>query len=189
MSEGTRNRVVGGMVVGLLLLFAGCSGALVSNLTEEVDGENISIMIVNDTPFRAVFSFGTFSDLERDPPGNIIVQQQRIEGNTVLPTEISCQRDLAFGTDSMIERALENDFDDTDGFDTDAFSDVINFSAAPADDEAAGLPTAGFAEGFVLHLGNDYSCGDELIFTFVEAPGAPGGFDVTFELVADVDDG
>ncbi len=75
--------------------------------------------------------------------------------------------------------------DKTDTFDADAFDTVVHFSSAPSDSNAAALPTEGTALGREVLLGVDYSCADEIIFTFVQDPDAVGGFRIDFEVILD----
>lgn len=167
----------------LTALTAGCSGDLVANLTEERTG-NISVIIINDTPYRAALTLGGYDALVRDPFGPVDVSQQRIEAKTsTTPITLTCTRNTAIGTDALVERMIRTDADDVSGFDDDAFGPVVNFSSAPADSEAAALPTVGTAEGLEVRLGVDYACGDELIFTLVEDSAASGGFRIEFRLL------
>ena len=55
----------------------GCAAELLQNQTAPLDG-TISVVFVNDTSFRASFTFGTFNDLQRDPPGVVNFDQNRL---------------------------------------------------------------------------------------------------------------
>ncbi|MFQ5807903.1 MAG: hypothetical protein ACE5I3_15770 [Phycisphaerae bacterium] len=176
-----------GLAVGLVTvataLTTGCSGDFLANLIEERSG-NITVIIINNTPYRAAFTLGSYDALDRDPPGNVNLEQRRLEGNMSMgPVTIPCNRNTAVGTTALIQRAIDNDADERADFDADAFVTVVNFSSAPADSDAAALPTVGTAEGVEVRLGVDYGCGDELIFTFVEDAAAPGGFRIEFRLL------
>lgn len=178
-----RIRFAAGFVTGLIALMTGCTGDLLANLTEERSG-SISVLIINDTPYRAAFSFGSYDALNRNPPGAIDFVQSRVEAHTSpAPFTLDCRRDVAIGTDDFVQRAIDTNEHEADGFDADAFGAVVNFSSAPADDAAAALPTAGTAEGIEVRLGVDYACADQLIFTFVEDAEANGGFRIEYSLL------
>jgi len=167
---------IGFAVALVAALTTGCSGDLIANLIEERSGD-ITVIIINNTPYRAAFTFGSYDALDRDPPGEVDLQQQRLEGNaSTAPITISCNRNTAIGTETLIQRAIDTDADEADDFDVDAFSDTVRFSSAAADSDAAAVPTEGEAAGIEVCLGPEYACGDQLIFTLVEDEAAPDGF-------------
>lgn len=141
---------------------------------------SIEFQFVNDTDFRAAFTFGVYDGLDQTP-GAALVDQARVEPRTPSPAITqACRRIAVLGTNELIGRAVDADFEDDADFDQDAFVAVVNFSDADATSPAAGQPTAGFAAGRAVLLGVDYDCGDRLIFTFVEDPDAAGGFRIDF---------
>ncbi len=175
--------VSAGAVVASVALTAACTGNLIANLTEERSGE-ITVIIINNTPYRAAFTFGGYDALDRDPPGEVSLEQQRVEAYvSTTPITLPCNRNTAIGTEALIQRAIDTDADEEDEFDADAFAAVVHFSSAPADSDAAALPTVGTAEGREVRLGVDYACGDQLIFTLLEDATAAGGFRVEFDLL------
>lgn len=181
-------RIAGlGLLGGLFALGAGCTGEFLANQLEERAG-NVSVQFINNTPFRASYSFGSFDSLDRDPPGPVTLQQARLEGLTsTAPVQLACRRDIAVGTDEFLQRVLDTNADNVASFDAEAFSSVVNFSAAPADSDAGGLPTEGTALGRNMRLGVDYTCGDLLIFTLTQDASRPGGFRIDFAVVPDVE--
>ena len=149
---------------------------------------NLNFIFVNDTPFRASFTFGVYDALDK-AQGSVVTEQLRVEANsTTDPQQLACRRNAVIGTQELINRSIEADFEDDAAFDLDAFSVLVSFSSAPADDAAAGLPTQGTALGRNMLLGVDFDCGDRLIFTFVESPDSPGGFRIDFAAVPIDDD-
>lgn len=171
-----------------MLVLCGCTGELISNLTEERAG-NVSVQFINNTDFRASFSFGTYDALDRDPPGAVTLEQLRVEaGASTAPDTLTCRRDTTIGTDEFVERVLATDADEVGDFDADAFNALVHFSDAPIDSDAAALPTIGTADGRRTRLGVDYTCGDLLIFTFNADDAAPGGFRIDLVVVPDVED-
>jgi hypothetical protein len=169
-----------GFVAGLLTVFAiltgGCPNDLLASLTEERSGE-VSIIIINNTPYRASFTLGGYDALVRNPPSEPELEQRRVEAMTsTAPISMECVRSIAIGTRGLVERVLETDGNLAADFDNDAFSEFVNFSSAPIDDEAAALPTEGRAEGREVRLGWHYGCGDQLIFIFEEDATTTGEF-------------
>lgn len=170
-----------------LMLSLSCTGEFIANQTEERTG-NVSVQFVNNTPFRASFSFGSYDSLDRDPPGAVTLQQSRLEGMTnSAPVQLICRRDVSIGTDEFLQRVLDTNADNVATFDEEAFSAVVNFSSAATDSDAAALPTEGTALGRNFRLGVDYTCGDLLIFTFTQDVVRPGGFRIDFTVVPDVE--
>ncbi|MGD8454044.1 MAG: hypothetical protein PVJ57_19700 [Phycisphaerae bacterium] len=181
-----RRTVAVGWLVSLacvLTLGAGCSSALWFYLTEDRSG-TISVIFVNDTDYRAVFSFGTYDALDRNPPGTAQLVQLRLEAHdTSSASSLTCRRNMAVGTEEFRQRVVDTDADNVTGFDADAFNDDVYFSDQPVDSDLAAVPTAGTALGIEKIIGVDYECGDTLIFTFVQDPDAPGGFRIDYTLI------
>lgn len=176
-----------GFVAGLVALFAaltaGCPGDFLANLIEERSGR-ISVIIVNNTAYRASFTLGGYDALVRNPPSAPELEQQRIEATTTTSAiTLDCVRNIAIGTEALVERVIETEGHLAAGFDDDAFSELVHFSSAPIDDEAAALPTEGYAEGREVRLGVDFACGDELIFTLEQDGAATGGFRIDYTVL------
>ena len=164
----------------------GCAAELLQNQTASLAG-NVSVIIVNDTPFRASYTFGTFNDLQRDPPGAVNFEQNRLAaGLSSPPSSLACGRDMAIGTTKLLQRVIDTNADQAAlGFDEDAFSITVNFSDAPDGSGLEAVATVGTAAGLNKLVGVDFSCGDELIFTFRPDPDAEGGFRIDFQLIHD----
>ncbi len=163
----------------------GCTPTVVRNLTAERTG-NINVLVINDTPYRATFSFGTYDAWDRNPPGSIDFKQTRLEAHASTGSvALTCARNLAIGTQGLYQRALDRDQTSVSGFDPDAFDTVVHFSDAASDSTLAGVATVGTAAGVEKLLGIDYTCEDQVIFTLVQDPAAPGGFRIDFVDVVD----
>lgn len=163
-----------------------CTGTLFDNQTAVRRG-TIAVQFINSTPFRASFSFGTYDQLDRNPPGQVTLEQLRLDGNATSDiVDVPCRRLMAIGTQAYVDRVVATKTDqNTPGFDAEAFSTDVNFSSAAADSPGAGLPTQGTADGIERLLGVDFSCSDLLIYTFVEDPNAVGGFRIDFQVIVD----
>ena len=163
----------------------GCTATLVRNLTAERTGK-VTVLIINDTPYRASFTFGSWDSWDRNPPGPIDFQQLRLEANSASGAgTLTCARNVAIGTAELRQRALDDKSDEQTTFDADAFDTVVHFSDAAADSPLAAVATVGTAEGIGKLLGVDYTCADELMFTFVQDPAAKGGFRIDYTVIID----
>lgn len=185
---------VGVLSVGLLLALAapptGCTPDQILHNTEEISGD-VTVQFINNTPFRAAFSFGSYNSLDRSPPGEPSFEQLRVEGNTTSQAvTVTCRRTVVVGTEEFIERVLLTEADeDAADFDADAFSENVNFSSADPNSASAALPTVGTARGREALAGLDFRCGDRLIFIFEQDAAAPGGFRVDLQVIpTDADD-
>ncbi len=169
----------------VLLLAGGCTPFL--RYISEFRNGNVTVLIINNTPYRATMTVGSWDSLDRDPPGPVTIQQPRIEAGQSTQFTLDCRRNIAIGTEELVQRIIDTDTDqNTANFDNDAFDDVVHFSNAAADSPAAALPTVGTAEGREVLIGLDFSCNDLLIFTLEEDANAPGGFRIDFEVAPDV---
>jgi len=185
------NRIVVLWYVALSALLAGgCTSDLLYNITEERTG-NIEVVFINNTPYRASFTCGTFDSLDRNPPGQVALLQQRIEAfTTTAPNVLACRRNFAIATPELLNRIILTDADQGSGFDADVFDATVDFSSAPADSDSAAAPTppqGGTAAPREFLLGVDYSCADRLIITFQEDANAPGGFRIDYSVILDID--
>jgi hypothetical protein len=163
----------------------GCTGMIWENQTKERSG-NLSFSFVNTTSADAGFTFATWDEWDHSP-GIIDINQLTVPALTTSTVQtLPCARNAAIGTQKMVTRVLETKTDVSDTFNPDLFDSVVRFTATNAGTDAGSLPTAGSADGVGLLLGVDYSCNDQIVFTFVEDPDAPGGFRVDFEVILDV---
>ncbi len=169
--------------ISLIAWQPGCLTTFLLNQTAERTG-NVTVVFINDTPYRASFSYGAWDSLNRNPPGPIEFRQLRLEGqDTAGPTSLNCARNFAVGTQEFYDRAVSQDVHESAAFDADAFDIVVHFSDAPADSDLAAIATVGSARGNERLVGVDYGCGDQLVFTFVQDPDAEGGFRIDFAVL------
>ena len=167
---------------GSLALLGGCVGDFFFNLAETRDG-NSTILIINNTDYRAAFTMGSYNQFDLNPPSDADWEQRTVEAHSTGEFSVTCDRVTAIGTERLIERLVLTYVPDNEDIDEDSFTEVINFSSAPADSEAPTAANVGTAEGMEVRLGVDYACGDQLIFTLEQDPNAPGGFRVDYELL------
>lgn len=155
----------------------------------------LQVGFVNNTPFRAIFTFGAYDQLDNDTiPNNF--GQLRLEGNTS-SAQITqpCRKTFSVGGAELIRLIKENRENPAINVtDENALIVGVNFSSAPLGDPLEAEPTEGTANGAVLTAGNEYTCartdidqltGDGLIiFTFEQDAASPGGFRIDFSFVA-----
>lgn len=167
-----------------MTLGVSCALDLFRNNTEELTG-NVTVVFTNNTDARASFTFGSYDPLQLDPPSAANVQQTRLEANTVSGAfTVICRRTIAVATQDLVDRVVDTNGDDAAGFDREAFNAEVNFSNAPADSDAAALPTVGVALGREVRVGVDFKCGDQLNFKFVKDETAEGGFKIEFSVIS-----
>lgn len=154
----------------------------------------LQVGFVNNTPFRAIFSAGTYDELNSEtlPTGFL---QIRLEGNTASAQAVlACRKSVSVGGAELIRLLTLNQNDPNIPIgDQEALVDGVNFSSAPLGDPLEAAPTEGKAEGLVLSAGVDFNCARTdirqtagtglIVFTFEQDPAAPGGFRVDFMFI------
>jgi hypothetical protein len=156
----------------------------------------ILVGFINDTPFRAIFTFGSYAPLDNETvPTNF--GQLRLEGNTA-SAQIAqpCNKAFSVGGAELIRLIEENrNLPVIDNIlnDEEALVTGVNFSGAALGDPLEAFPTEGTAEGAVRLAGIDFTCERTdirqpigtglLIFTFVQDAMAPGGFRIDYSFV------
>ena len=154
----------------------------------------ISVGFINNTPFRAIFTFGAYDQLNSEtlPTG---FGQLRLEGNTSSAVQTQpCRKTFSVGGAELIYLIEQNeDSPLITVTDPEALVDGINFSNAPLGSPLEAAPTEGTAVGSVKLNGVDWSCARPnidaltgtglLLFTFEQDATAPGGFRVDFQFV------
>lgn len=180
---------------------ASCNTISLGNLTSptsdfgvlgQINPRIIRVGFINNTPFRAIFTFGAYDQLDEEsiPTG---FQQLRLEGGTSSAQfNQPCRRTFSVGGEELI-RLIEENRNSPQLTITDerALVDGVNFSAAPAGDPLAAEPTEGTALGRVVLVGVDFTCARNdirqqtgtglLIFTFEQDAAAPGGFRIDYQ--------
>lgn len=182
------------VLTACLLLPLGCGSASFFNNTTTLGGDTpgqrstINVAFVNKTPFRAIFTFGTY-----DPQNPLFVPEfdqfiagadpiKRLEGNSESAVfTFQCGRAMSLGGQELID-AIRDATLETPPNET-ALQAGIAFSDKPLDDPAADEPTAGRAVGVVTLQGAEYQCDSLLVYTFEVDPAEPGGFRIDLTVV------
>lgn len=175
LMSGKNARIV--VALGLAALVSSCTPSAFLTLTATRRG-NIQIGFVNNTPFRANFTFGGYDPQDRATVP--VFSQLRVAGNTTATTQTqACRRVFSIGGSELIRLITVQNLtvNDAPVLHTD-----IYFSSAPANDPLAAAPTEGYAVQVNEQDGLGYLCSGVLTFAFVQDAAAPGGFrtDYTF---------
>jgi len=140
----------------------------------------LDFAFINNTPFRAIFTFGGYDPLDKDtdPSG---FGQLRLEGNSNSAQLVqACRKTFSVGGEELI-RLIETS--DLAVNDPRALVDGVNFSGAPLGDPLEAVATEGTAEGVTLAAGVDFACETLIVFSFEQDATAPGGFRIDFVVV------
>jgi hypothetical protein len=154
----------------------------------------LQVGFINNTPFRAIFTFGAYDQLDKDtlPTG---FTQLRLEGNTASAQQTQpCRKTFAVGGEKLIQLIDDNRNDPNINItDERALVRGVNFSGAALGDPLEAEPTEGTAEPTLLLNGVDFTClrtdirqatgTGVLLFTFEQDAGAPGGFRIDFSFI------
>lgn len=155
----------------------------------------IQVIIENNTPFRALFTYGVFDNtderstpafLQFSPDSNLIAANSSatLEGNTnsgvvVLP----CARVFSVGSRSLINLIALNPGDRSDRIDAAALLDGVGFTDADLTSAAAATPNQGFAPGFEARLGVDFNCDSLLLISLEFNDLGPDAFRVLIHVI------
>lgn len=154
----------------------------------------LQVGFINNTPFRAIFTFGTYDQLDKDtlPTG---FGQLRLEGNTASPQAVQpCRKTFSLGGDELIQLIDTNRNDPSINItDERALVRGVNFSGAALGDPLEAEPTEGTAEPRLVLNGIDFTCVRTdirqttgtglLLFTFEQDATAPGGFRIDYSFM------
>lgn len=186
-----------GARVGLTLLWAplaGCSTDLLLNRSASFGGDTagdrgeIDVIFINNTSARAIFTVGTYDDLNQftvpdsrqfgaNPDGTRL---EADDNTTAL--SFDCARVLSIGGDDLLHFVEENDSDFADSGDRAALVPGIYFSSSDLDSLNAALPTAGVSAPFNAYLGVDFPCEALVVVRFEVNDAGPEEFRVEMDV-------
>ncbi|HNQ23522.1 MAG TPA: hypothetical protein PKK06_10550 [Phycisphaerae bacterium] len=187
----TRKWQIGcGLAAVLLLASAGCTEFWL-NQTASLGGStvgsrgNVQVLIINNTPHRAVFTVGTYDQTDRttEPP---ILQVglddsgEALEGDSQMDIfTLRCARVFSVGGPKLLEMIQENL--DTGSLEAAALIEGVNFYRTDTDDGEPEL--VGSAPALEAWLGVDFPCGALLVLHLEFDDFGPDPFRVDFELI------
>lgn len=170
-------------------MFSGCGGEAIINQgaslgSNQAGGRGLApIVFINNTPYRAVFTFGSYDQF--DPDYRPDASQFGLEGSTLEGNDstnvglLECARVLSVGGRRMLD-LIDRNFPDTER-DEAAFIEGVAFYDPGV---GSGDPVlVGMAPPFEALLGVDFPCGSLLIVRFEFDDLGPLPFRVDFELI------
>ncbi|MFO0973589.1 MAG: hypothetical protein U1A27_09145 [Phycisphaerae bacterium] len=164
--------------LGCLALVSSCTPTAWLNLTVTRRG-TITIGFINNTPFRANFTFGGYDVTDQSTVP--VFGQLRVEGNTSAAQQTqACRRVFSVGGDELIRLIRQQNLTVNDA---PVLHENIFFSSAAAGDPLAAVPTEGTAQQRILLDGVDYLCAGVLVFSYVQDAAAPGGFRMDYMFI------
>ncbi len=182
------------LVAGFLLV-PGCTLEGFLNRTDSFGGDLagdrglVGVVVINNTDARAIFTMGTYDDLDQFtvPDSELFGAEsdgQRLEagGDTSIVT-LDCARVFSIGGDGLIRAIKDNDPDFPDALDEPAVVPGVYFSSSSLDSEFAALQSAGTAAPFEARLGVDFPCDALLIVRLELNDVGPEEFRIDFEII------
>lgn len=171
-----------GSVVEILLnqtatFDAGGAGEVAGAPLNSGNRGTIRVIFENNTPFRAIFTFGTLDNTDQRSipaffqfsPDSAFVALNApttLEGFTNSSViELPCARAFSVGSRSLINLIEKNPGPRPDDIDVAALVDGVGFSDAALTSDEQATPNQGFARGFEALLGVDFNCGSLLHIT------------------------
>ncbi|MCB9849928.1 MAG: hypothetical protein H6817_04410 [Phycisphaerales bacterium] len=179
-----------------ILLFAPLSGCAfnallhaTSSLGGTVAGQrgNTQVLFINNTPYRAIFTFGAYDELDQNTEPTLQqfssdASTLDLEGNTQSDTiDVQCARVYSIGGTGLITRVRANL--DEGSFDETSLVEGVNFSSAGVDDDDADAATEGKAAAHNALIGVDFECGALLIYRFEVNDAGPEPFIVELTVI------
>jgi len=205
MSLPFRTMLVSVCRLGMLCAFWGmisCTGSTVldsflnntASLGGTVPGERGSVQVgfINNTPFRAIFTFGTYDPQDQNSVPEFDQFQVdadatlRLEGNSSSAIfTFTCGRVVGVGDSGLIARIQSTDAVRSNGEDINstALEAGIAFSDRPLDDPDADQPTAGRSDSTTTLHGTEYQADSLLIYTFEVDANEPDGFRINLDVI------
>lgn len=180
-----------GIVILAGVLFTGSLGcpsnSTFANLTAELTG-NINLLFVNNTSARVIFSMGTWNPLNRGFPFQAEFDQPQIEPASSSSLTLPCDRLFAVGTQDLRDWIYQTFITDEDDFQDERLTPEIQFRLVDDDLSADSAPLLGTTAGFIMYVGNEFSCSDQIVMSFSEDPSQPGGYRVDVQVIRTPDE-
>lgn len=181
------------MLALMLVVISGCGLDGLLSLTASLGGNvagqrgNAEVLFINNTPFRAIFVFGAYDNLDRDTEPTLLsfssdTATLNLEGNSETTIqEVQCSRVFSIGGEGLLARAQEN-------LEEDALENVpliegVYFSSAEVGDDDADEPTEGMAPPIDSNIGPDFECGSLLIYRLEFDEDGPERFRIDLTVV------
>ncbi len=181
------------LLVVMAAAMSGCGLDGLLSLTASLGGGtagqrgNAEVLFVNNTPFRAIFVFGAYDNLDRDTEPTLLsfssdTATLNLEGNTESTIQqVQCSRVFSIGGEGLLTRAEAN-------LDEDALENVpliegVHFSSGAIGDDDADAPTEGMAPPLDANIGPDFECGSLLIYRLEFDDDGPERFRIDLSVI------
>ncbi len=186
------------LAAAICVLGGGCTPDVFLNQTASVGGDiagnsgTVDVAFINNTPFRAIFTYGTYNNTDEDESPNVAqfigdVNGLTLEGDQVANiVSLPCNRVFSIG-DSELLRLLDRN-GQVDGLNAEALVPGAAFSSAALGDDNDGLATEGFAPELRALLGVDFPCGSIIVIRYEIDDAGPAPFRMDFEVIPPSDD-
>lgn len=145
------------------------------------------VVFENNTPYRAIFTFGAYDDLDRNTQPDLrqfssASNTLTLEGNSESDVlKVQCARVFSVGGAGLLARIEKNL--DTSTLDSAALVEGVFFSSAPVGDDNADIGTEGGARPMDAFIGVDFQCGSLLIYRLEFNDAGPEPFVVELTVV------
>jgi len=180
------------LAAGLILLLTGCADVL-SGLTASLGGGTagergtVRVVFINNTPYEAVFTTGTYDPLDELSPVPGFSQFGYVGSPLILSGDsesavggFECARVFSIGSDPLLTRIEQNE-EDTANLVVEAMDRGVTFVT----EQGAGSDpiVEGAIASFEARLGTDFPCGALLIIRFEINDVGDEPFRIDFEMV------
>ena len=190
--RGMRNvyfRVVSGMVGLAIFALPGC-GAQLNNQTASLGGDtagsrgSIRALFINNTDYRAVFTFGTYDPADRLTEADFAQfgvkdREETLDGGETSDyVSIRCGRVFGIGSQGLLDAVPVPD--DPNTISDEALSEGVSFFEIADDADLAVIGTATPLEAL---LGVDFPCGALLVIYLEPADVGANEFRIDFNVI------
>ena len=179
------------IATALMVCLSGCSFDALLRNTASLGGDTagdrgeISVVFINNTPYRAIFTAGTYDNLDQETTPDIVQvtsTSSALEGNSQSPPgQLTCARVMSVGGAGLVTRVRQNLA--ANQFDDELLFEGVRFSSAATDDEQADEATQGTAPARVAYIGSEFECGALLIYRLEFDDAGPNPFTVELTVI------
>jgi len=178
----------------LLTIGTGGCTDLFQNQTGSLGGDTagdrgtVQVLFINNTPYRAVFTFGNYDQLDQDSGPDfdqfgLRESDPNLDGDMESGfVELACGRVFSVGGPQLIA-LIEDQLDDDSEIVEEALIEGVEFFALPDEGSDDDPVSQGFAQPLEALISVDFPCGALLIVYFEIADAGPDPFRIDFELV------
>jgi len=190
-AQVARRRLTWVMLTALAIVIAGCSLDALLHQTASFGGAtagqrgNSQVLFINNTPYRAIFTFGAYDDWDQDTQPRLFSfgpNDRNLEGGqSSAVLSVQCARVYSIGGDTMRRLAEENLAETAVSKET--LVPGVFFSSAALGDENEALPTEGMAAPLDLWIGADFPCNSLIVFRLEVNDVGEDAFRVDYEVI------